>query len=198
MWRAGPGDGGLLPEIAGKLSRAFDAYLSPKTAPAFMSGEEREARDGVKDPRSFDERRHDILGGIIDTVARSGDTPTIGGAAPIVLVSVRRGDLDAGRGAGFMDGVASPLSMRAVEQFVCTGGTQTVTLDRSERITGLGSPQRCFTPSQRRAITLRDGGCVIPGCLIPAGWCEIRHVRPAAAGGDTHTDNGVLACWFHT
>ncbi|HEV7565142.1 MAG TPA: DUF222 domain-containing protein [Microbacteriaceae bacterium] len=220
-----PVSGGLLPEIAGKFARLFDAYLAPKTAPVFVPEGDigagdvtagdvtagdvddghvarghvggRRAEVAVKDPRSFDQRRHDILASIIDAAARSGETPAVGGAAPTVLVSVRRDDLERRRGAGFIDGVPSPISMRAVEQFVCSGGTQTVELDARGRIISLGSPQRCFTPRQRRAITLRDGGCLIPGCQIPAGWCEIHHVKPDAAGGETHTDNGVLLCWFH-
>ncbi|GFZ75567.1 hypothetical protein GCM10010921_31320 [Microbacterium album] len=54
-----------------------------------------------------------------------------------------------------------------------------------------------FNTHQRRAITARDGGCVIPGCTIPAAWCEIHHVDEHANGGPTHTDNGVLVCWWH-
>ena len=61
----------------------------------------------------------------------------------------------------------------------------------------LGSPERCFTAHQRRAITLRDGGCLIPGCTVPAAWCEIHHVIPDESGGPTHPDNGVMLCWFH-
>ncbi|MGO8609205.1 HNH endonuclease signature motif containing protein, partial [Rhizobium johnstonii] len=50
---------------------------------------------------------------------------------------------------------------------------------------------------QRRAIALRDGGCIIPGCGTPAAWTEIHHVTEYAKGGPTHTDNGVLLCWYH-
>ncbi|WP_369816480.1 HNH endonuclease signature motif containing protein, partial [Agromyces sp. Root81] len=32
---------------------------------------------------------------------------------------------------------------------------------------------------------------------MPAAWCEIHHVTPDAHGGPTHTDNGVLLCWYH-
>ncbi|WP_244946337.1 HNH endonuclease signature motif containing protein [Microbacterium saccharophilum] len=32
---------------------------------------------------------------------------------------------------------------------------------------------------------------------MPAGWCEIHHVTEHAHGGATHTDNGVLLCWYH-
>jgi hypothetical protein len=106
-------------------------------------------------------------------------------------------DLSRGRGVGWIDGVDDPISFDAVKQFLCTGGTQKIRFDSDGRIIELGSPQRCFTPAQRKAITLRDGGCLIPGCSIPAAWCEIHHVTPDAEGGPTHTDNGVLLCWFH-
>ncbi|MBC7443314.1 MAG: HNH endonuclease, partial [Ramlibacter sp.] len=65
------------------------------------------------------------------------------------------------------------------------------------RIMRLGVPDRCFTAGQRRAIQLRDGGCIIPGCQIPASMTEIHHVNPDARGGPTHTDNGVCLCWWH-
>lgn len=54
-----------------------------------------------------------------------------------------------------------------------------------------------FNRRQRRAIAARDGGCIIPGCAVPAGWCEIHHVVEHAQGGPTHTDNGALLCWYH-
>ncbi|WP_108250349.1 HNH endonuclease signature motif containing protein [Planctomonas deserti] len=191
-----PVSGGLLPEAAGRVKRLFDAYLTPTTAPAFLTDEELAAKDAVKDPRTKDQQRHDILVGVLDAMARSGDTPTVGGAAPTVLVTVRAEDLDTG-GAGYADGVDSPLSPTTVQQLVCSGGTQKVLIGRNGRILKLGSAERCFTAPQRRAITARDGGCLIPGCSIPAGWCEVHHVIPAADGGPTHPDNGVLLCWFH-
>ncbi|MFD3446331.1 DUF222 domain-containing protein [Microbacteriaceae bacterium 4G12] len=191
-----PVSGGLLPEAAGRVKRLFDAYLTPTTAPAFLHEEELADKDAVKDPRSKDQQRHDILIGVLDAMARSGDTPTVGGAAPTVLVTVRAEDLETG-GAGYADGVESPLSPTTVEQMVCSGGIQKVLIGRNGRILKLGSAERCFTAPQRRAITARDGGCLIPGCSIPAGWCEVHHVIPAADGGRTHPDNGVLLCWFH-
>jgi Domain of unknown function (DUF222)/HNH endonuclease len=191
-----PVTGGLLPEAAGRVKRLFDAYLTPTTAPAFLTEEELADKNATKDPRTLDQQRHDILIGVLDAMARSGNTPTIGGAAPTVLVTVRAEDLDTG-GAGYADGVESPLSPTTVTQLVCTGGIQKVTLGGNGCLLKLGSPERCFTTQQRRAITARDGGCLIPGCGIPAGWCEVHHVIPAANGGPTHTDNGVLLCWFH-
>ncbi|WP_150307399.1 HNH endonuclease signature motif containing protein [Planctomonas psychrotolerans] len=189
----------LMAEAGGRVKTLFDAYLTPTTAPAFMSDEERAAfeAEGGKDLRTPAQQRHDIFVAIIDAMARSGQAPEIGGAAPTVLVSVRAEDLEANRGVGWSDRVEGPVSMRTVRQMVCTGGIQKVVLTSEGRIVQLGSPERCFTPQQRRAISLRDGGCVIPGCTIPAGWCEIHHVVPDRDGGPTHPDNGVLLCWFH-
>jgi 5-methylcytosine-specific restriction protein A len=32
---------------------------------------------------------------------------------------------------------------------------------------------------------------------MPGILSEIHHVDPAAGGGPTHTDNGMVLCWFH-
>jgi hypothetical protein len=196
------GNYALMPEIAAKLNRSMDAHLSPRTTGTFLSEDDRAAAEaaeaeGGRDPRTDTQKRHDIFASIIDAAARSAESPTLGGAAPTVLVSVTSDDLSRGRGVGWIDGVDDPISIEAVKQFVCTGGTQTIRFDSDGRIIELGSPQRCFTPAQRKAITLRDGGCIVPGCDCPAAWTEIHHVLPDADGGPTHTDNGVLLCWFH-
>jgi Domain of unknown function (DUF222) len=198
--------GQLMPAVGAQLEKILSAFLNPKTAPKFETdddiSDDRNAGRRNPDPRSRAQRSHDILAGIIDTATRDTRNPTLGGSAPTVLVTVRERDLlsrnsdgSQGVGVGFVDGTPVPISV--VKQFTCSGGTQQVVLDDAGRIIELGSPQRCFTPAQRRAITARDGGCIIPGCHTPAAWCEIHHVLEAAAGGPTHTDNGVLLCWFH-
>ncbi|RXZ69708.1 HNH endonuclease signature motif containing protein [Agromyces albus] len=192
-----PVTGELMPEVAAKLTRLFDAHLAPRSGGGFMTDEERSRIAEFGETRTADQQRHDVLAAAIDTAARSGEHPMIGGAAPTVLVSVRASDIESGRGVAHADGVEVPISHRAARHMMCTGGTQKVVFDDDGRIITLGSPERCFTPHQRRAITLRDGGCLIPGCSVAAAWCEIHHVIPDADGGPTHPDNGVLLCWFH-
>ncbi len=187
----------LMPEVAAKLTRLFDAYLSPRVTTEFRTEEEQAEVDAEADPRSRDQQRHDVVAAMVDHYSRSDEPPTIGGAAPTVLVTVRDADLEAGHGRGHIDGAKSDVSMATIRHLACSGGYQLVSIDAYGSIHGLGSPQRCFTPAQRKAITARDGGCVIPGCTIPAAWCEIHHVDPAENNGPTHTDNGVLLCWFH-
>ncbi|MBB5634047.1 5-methylcytosine-specific restriction protein A [Cryobacterium mesophilum] len=187
----------LMPEIAAKLNRLFDAYLSPRVTTEFRTAEEQAEVDAEADPRSRDQQRHDVVAAMVDHYSRSDEPPTIGGAAPTVLVTVRDADLEAGHGRGHIDGAKSDVSMTTIRHLACSGGYQLVSIDAYGSIHGLGSPQRCFTPAQRRAIIARDGGCVIPGCTIPAAWCEIHHVDPVENNGPTHTDNGVLLCWSH-
>lgn len=189
--------GALIPDVAAKFSALVDAYTSPRTAPAFLDEEELAAHNLEHDPRTRDQQRHDIFAGILDIAARSAEVPTMGGAAPVVMVSVRESDVDSGHGVGHIEGLETPVSMRVVKQYTCAGGTQRVVIGENGRIIELGSPQRCFTPQQRRAIALRDGECSVPGCHVPAAWGEIHHVDPAENGGATHTDNGILLCWFH-
>ena len=98
---------------------------------------------------------------------------------------------------GHTEGTDEPLSLTAARHIGCAGVVQRVVLGDNGRILSLGTEERVFNRYQRRSIALRDGGCIIPGCGVPAGWCEIHHVTGHAEGGPTHTDNGVLLCWYH-
>ncbi|KQW04047.1 hypothetical protein ASC66_16445 [Leifsonia sp. Root4] len=183
----------LLPEIDAKFETLMNAYLNPRSKPSFNDADPEQP----KDPRATAQARHDVFASLIDGAARSADSPSIGGAAPTVLVSVRQVDLDAGTVSGFIEGCEAPISMRAVEQFICAGGQQHVVIGPDGTINAIGNNDRLFNATQRRAISLRDGGCIIPGCSIPAAWSEIHHVKEHQIGGETETCNGVLLCWFH-
>jgi hypothetical protein len=189
----------LLPEVAAQLQRILDAAGSPRVdggPVAFRPADERED-DAPVDARRPAQRRHDAFATALFAAASSGLLPTIGGAAPTLVVSVRAEDLISGRGWAHVDGTRQAVPVAAARHAGCAGVVQRVLLDSGGRIERIGTEERVFNRHQRRAIALRDGGCVIPGCGIPAGWCEIHHVTEHAIGGPTHTDNGVLLCWFH-
>ena len=149
------------------------------------------------DARTRVQRQHDAFATALSVAARSGELPAIGGAAPTLVVAVRAVDLASGRGYGHVEGADEPISIAAARHAACDGAVQRVISDPNGRIIGIHTLDRVFTHHQRKAITLRDGGCIIPGCRVPAGWCEIHHVTDHARGGPTHTDNGVLLCWHH-
>jgi hypothetical protein len=61
----------------------------------------------------------------------------------------------------------------------------------------VGRTARTATPAQRRALAVRDKGCVIPGCGVPAEICQVHHLHEWADGGPTDLANEVLLCWAH-
>ncbi|MBD8060271.1 DUF222 domain-containing protein [Cellulomonas sp. JH27-2] len=178
-----------------------------------------------RDPRTRPQLMHDILASALSAAARVADQSSLAGNSPTVLVAVRHPGTHTGTGTGSgtrnqnpdkdtsthqrrygagavfsgnQFGAPLPLSPGAVDQLTCHGATQHITYDHHGAITAIWSPTRTFTPHQRRAITLRDGGCIIPDCHVPAAWCEVHHVTPHAQNpSGTHTHNGVLLCWHH-
>lgn len=194
-----PVRGNLLPEVAGQLGMLFHSILNPKVdGPRFVESDDRHGPVASQaDPRSRVQKQHDALATILTVAARSGDVPTIGGAAPTLVVSVTADDLRTGAGHAHLEGCDEPVSLTVARQIACTGVIQRVTTDSRGRIRAIHTLDRVFGPHQRKAIVLRDGGCIIPGCHVPAAWCEIHHVLEHSRGGPTHTDNGVLLCWHH-
>jgi hypothetical protein len=61
----------------------------------------------------------------------------------------------------------------------------------------LGRRVRFATTAQRRAIAIRDGGCVFPGCHLPANWCDAHHLDPYQHGGQTNLDRLAGLCRHH-
>lgn len=210
--------GNVLPEVAGQLQLLFDSVLNPRvddvprpSGPVFADADADADADAetvdpadpyaplpsTADTRTRAQKQHDALAGILNRVAASGTMPTLGGAAPTLVVSVRAEDLESGRGFAHISGIGEPVSLASARHVACAGAVQRVVFDDAGRIVALGTSDRVFGHHQRRAITLRDGGCVIPGCHVRAEWCEIHHVQEHSRGGPTHTDNGVLLCWHH-
>ncbi|TFB67636.1 HNH endonuclease [Cryobacterium sp. Hz9] len=213
----------VTPELRGIMDTLFDTYLSARsTTPRFLPTELLDGTAGTDtdtgtgtgtepfspepfsgddrydgDRRTGGEKRADILRTIFESAARAPHTPTMGGAAPTVMVHINAVDLDQGRGVGWIDGVDAPLSFRRVSELICAGGYQQVLLGQNGNVLNLGDKLRCFAPGQRAAIAARDEGCIIPGCTIPARWCEVHHVIPWQQNGPTNIDNGTLLCWYH-
>lgn len=197
----------LLPEVCAQLQLLLDAQLNPKTdgppLPAgvfFHSSDEETGGDdefnsdprSVLDPRTRGQKQHDALAAALGIAARHADMPSLGGAAPTLVVHL---DLSDSSWAA-IPGVEGPVSAAVARHAGCTGAIQRVFTDEG-RIVGITVTDRIFTVHQRRAITLRDKECLIPGCHVPASWCEVHHVTEHARGGPTSTDNGVPLCWWH-
>ncbi|TFD60988.1 HNH endonuclease [Cryobacterium suzukii] len=216
----------VTPELRGIMDTLFDTYLSarsrtPRFEPTESVDDTGTELDGVDvtdpnadterfsadpftgdtrydgDRRTAGEKRADILRSVFEAAARDPKTPTMGGAAPTVMIHVNAADLDQGRGVGWIDGIEAPVSLRRVKEAICAGGTQKIIVGTNGDILHLADKMRCFSPKQRAAIAARDEGCIIPGCTTPARWCEVHHIHPHHQGGPTTITNGTLLCWFH-
>jgi hypothetical protein len=200
--------GNLLPETYAQLQLLLDAQLNPKTdgppAPegvAFRPSDEKADAEedelnsdprSVLDTRTRGQKQHDALAAALGIAARHADMPSLGGAAPTLVVHMDFGDDSWAR----IPGVDGPVSGAVARHTGCVGALQRVFTENG-RIVGMTITDRVFDVYQRRAITLRDKECIIPGCHVPASWCEIHHVVEHARGGPTSTDNGVPLCWWH-
>lgn len=73
---------------------------------------------------------------------------------------------------------------------IALGGAASQVLD-------LGRATRVISAGLRRALALRDGGCVIEGCDRPPAHCDAHHLRHWADGGLTRLQDLVLVCGRH-
>ncbi|MGA7688956.1 MAG: HNH endonuclease signature motif containing protein, partial [Jiangellales bacterium] len=61
----------------------------------------------------------------------------------------------------------------------------------------VGRSARLATSGQLKALRVRDGGCVHPGCTRTSAYCDAHHVGHWADGGLTALTNLVLLCRHH-
>ncbi|MFM7062396.1 MAG: DUF222 domain-containing protein [Actinomycetes bacterium] len=111
--------------------------------------------------------------------------------------------VDAHAGCGPVDltgtGIApsSALSDAAVRTLCCDPVITAVVVDALGNPVDLGRSTRLVPRRLRRALQVRDGGCVFPGCDAPASWCDAHHVVHWADGGATSVENLALLCRHH-
>lgn len=190
--------GSLSPEQSAIITPVFDAYMSKRTSPTFMQPEELRDAGQELEKRTKAQERSDVFTAIIGGVGKQDSAPKLHGRGPTVLVTVRRDDVDAGRGTATSPGTPALLPLSFVAQAQCDGDTQEVTVDANGDVVALSSPGRFFTPAQRLALIARDGPtCAADDCAIPVWLTEAHHISGWSAGGRTEVSNGVMLCWFH-
>ncbi|KAB1636475.1 HNH endonuclease signature motif containing protein [Pseudoclavibacter terrae] len=155
----------------------------------------------ITDRRTLPQQRVDALGEVFARYAESAHAPRAGGEAPtVVIVTTLAGaNGEATRPADVphleRTGTAVPPSL--VAKTLCDGFVQTAIVGGNGEILKLGRRQRLYSRGQRRALAVRDQGCITPGCWKPVGMCEAHHTSRWVDGGLTDTDDGVLLCSLH-
>ena len=176
----------LTAEGAERLQGIFDSLAAPQPE-----------RDGVKDPRTAGQRRHDALVAALETAQRAGHLPSAGGVSATVVVTMSHEAYLSGRGLARTGHGALVPAGKALQWGGGDVRLLAVAMNSMNEITAYGSGHRLFSENQRLAITARDGGCSFPGCSAPPGWCQTHHVTRHADDGPTGVDNGTLVCGYN-
>ncbi|PRB08369.1 HNH endonuclease signature motif containing protein [Microbacterium sp. MYb64] len=174
--------------------------MRPRTGgPRFVDAEEKaRAQALTDDPRTNDQLTYDLLLDLLRTGALA-DAPAVFGArrAGVRIVQVVNGDGIADPIAHAEDHLHSFPSAVAQQQ-TCDVGAVRVTVDSRGNPLDVGREHRLFTPKQRVALAIRDGGCRWTGCDRPASFGEAHHIDEwVRDDGRTDIDRGILLCRFH-
>lgn len=172
-----------------------DGWLTPSAAEAFvqaLNANMAPPKDDVtRTPR---QRRHDALEDLCRDWLDHGDTPTVGGEKPHIMVL---GDLPALQGiAGGTHETLNGdiISVDALRQLACDASISRIVLGPDSEVLDVGRKTRVWTAAQRRAIIARDRHCQGNGCERDPRWCDIHHIDHWADGGETTVDKGLLLC----
>lgn len=188
------------PEAAGFLTAAMDARTAPRRKPTFAIVDDDEPA-GLSDPAPVDDRpiAQKRLDALVSMARESleRDPGQVAGTSVTMMVTVPLEVLVSGIGASEIAGVDEPISASTARRLAAQAEIIPVVLGSPSEPLDQGRAVRLFTEAQRRAIAVRDGGCVWPGCNAPPGWCEVAHIVAWALGGMTDLRNGVLLCPFH-
>ncbi|GMU79908.1 MAG: hypothetical protein AMXMBFR46_26970 [Acidimicrobiia bacterium] len=90
-----------------------------------------------------------------------------------------------------------PIPPTRVSTLACDAVIGRVVHRGASEVLDIGRRHRLVTPTQRRALHLRDRGCVEPGCGAPATWCDAHHIQPRTPHGPTNLTNLELRCPRH-
>jgi hypothetical protein len=199
------------PTLAAELGAVFIDSMDPNALPRFLSDDDRarattlvENEDGVLvervvDPRSIEQKRADILEGVLLAGLRAtregpASMRTIGTVTAIIQLT----DLENGTGYGILEGTDEVLPASAIQELACESGFYKILVGSRGEPLHHSRLLRYFTQAQRRAMIARDGDrCIAMGCRRPASGCHAHHVIFHSHDGPTDVDNGVLLCPAH-
>ena len=152
---------------------------------------------GPEDTRTAAQRRADGFVAAIRAGLDAGTLPVTGGQRPHLTLTIDFSRfLDQKIPTGWTP-TGTALAGETVRRILCDAQiTRVVTLGPSE-VLDVGTATRTWPPAIRRALHVRDGGCVGRGCDRPPAWTDAHHVIHWTDGGPTSVDNGALLCRVH-
>ncbi|MEX5718486.1 HNH endonuclease signature motif containing protein [Geodermatophilus maliterrae] len=151
------------------------------------------------DDRTRAQRQGDALVQRADTALASGSLPTLRGHKPQIAVVIDLDDLvdPATRPNTGRMGFGATVSAARARWLACDATVSRVVMGPDGAPLDLGREQRLADRHLRRAVELRDGGCVFTGCDAPTWWAEVHHLIHWLDGGETSLANSALLCERH-
>ena len=132
--------------------------------------------------------------------------PIHGGDATTIIVTIPLASLRAELGAADLlggglvpgdDPTGNRITAAQARRLACTAKILPTVLDGKSLPIDLGRAKRLFSPTQRKALLIRDQTCRAEGCETPGTWCDAHHLNPWHTGGPTDLANAVLLCSHH-
>ena len=174
---------GWLTQTAGD---AFDAALHALMPPP--------ADDDFRTPR---QRRADALEDLCRDWLDHGDTPTVGGEKPHIMLLSDLPALQGIAGGTHETLTGDIVTVDTLRMLACDCSISRIVLGPDSVVLDIGRKTRVWTAAQRRAIIARDRHCQAEGCDRDYRYCDIHHLTHWADGGTTSVDEGKLFCRPH-
>ena len=151
------------------------------------------------DTRSRGQQLGDAFVQWADNTLAAGNLPLLRAVRPHVVVTIGIDDLvdpHTGHGAA-RTGFGATISAARARMLACDGNITRIVFGPEPQLLDMGRDKRLFPPHIRRALDVRDRGCVFAGCDAPTHWCDAHHVLHWIDGGETSLDNSALLCERH-
>ena len=99
-------------------------------------------------------------------------------------------------GAGLLAGGVA-ISPETARKILCDANIIPVVCAGDSEVLDVGRATRTIPVGIRRALVVRDQGCVFPGCDRPPSWTDAHHLVYWSDGGPTCLTNLCLLCRHH-
>jgi Domain of unknown function (DUF222)/HNH endonuclease len=159
-----------------------------------------EGRKRRYEPGSLAPRCAGGLRGMADSYLAHGPGQRDNGASHLVVVQVDADVLAEARDPepyefGQLEATGRRLAGHVLRRLACDATIQAAVTGPDGLVT-MGRRRRLVSARQRRALAVRDGGCVFPSCT-ERRWVDAHHMQHWADGGPTELWNLALLCRSH-
>jgi hypothetical protein len=179
-------------ELSGHNATEIEAIINTEVDRQYRAAQREQDAAGLPIPATGVLRAR----AIVELLRRGADTNTTGSrSSALVILPVTVDRHGTPTGMHTTDGTEiDPLTAAVL---TCDAHYRQVIVDPSNNPLNMGRTVRLFTPAQKQALIIRDGGCVFPGCDQPARRCVAHHRIGWDHGGLTNTEDGALLCPRH-